>query len=175
MIKRFILGILMVCAFTSTAHAAAHSLGFAAGSTYGVGLSYSHDNEVWGIQGTALPVWDADSGGMIAAGVNVKRSLHNNGHLGVYTSLGVAGMLTRGIEEECYWNEKRGVIAVRRSETNRKNIAFGPGVGFEVLFWKNMLFRFELPIAVHYGTDSFGVTPIPNVALMYRWKISEID
>jgi len=148
-----------------------HSLGFAAGSTYGIGLSYSRDWSAWGFQVTALPVWDADNGGMLAGGLNIKRNFHSNGMVGVYGSLGVAGMLSRDVYEECDWNED--VNEDENCETieeTSQNFAAGPGVGMEFLFWKNVLFRFELPLAVRNGTDGFGITPIPNVALMYRWK-----
>jgi len=45
----------------------------------------------------------------------------------------------------------------------------GPGVGMQVTFWDNMLFRFELPLGFRYGSDGFGIMPLPNTALMYRW------
>ena len=49
------------------------------------------------------------------------------------------------------------------------NFAAGPGVGMQVIFWDNLLFRFELPLAVKWGTNGLGIIPIPNSALMYRW------
>ena len=50
-----------------------HALGFAAGSTYGIGLSYSHDWEHNGVQFTALLVWDQEEGGLVAGGINLRR------------------------------------------------------------------------------------------------------
>lgn len=148
-----------------------HSLGFAAGSTYGIGLSYSRDWDAWGFQVTALPIWDAEDGGMVAGGINVKRNFHSNGLVGVYGSFGVAGMMSKDVWEECHWNEDLNEEEnCETIEETSQNYAFGPGVGMEFLFWKNVLFRFELPLAVRNGTDGFGISPIPNAALMYRWK-----
>ena len=48
-----------------------HAVGFAAGSTYGVGLSYSYDTAKFGIQITGLPYW-SDESGLLAGGVNLK-------------------------------------------------------------------------------------------------------
>jgi len=149
--------------------AGTHSLGFAAGSTYGIGLSYSRDWDVWGFQVTALPVWDAEDGGMVAGGLNIKRNFHSNGLVGVYGSFGVAGMMSKDVYEECDWDLDQEENCETVEESSH-NYALGPGVGMEFLFWKNVLFRFELPLAVRNGTDGFGITPIPNLALMYRWK-----
>ena len=146
-----------------------HALGFAAGSTYGIGLSYSHDWEHHGIQFTALPVWDQEDGGMIAGGINFKKNFHQNHKIGVYGSFGIAGMMMRDVWEECAWvAEAEEEYCLTVTEDSR-NYAVGPGVGFEVNFWHNMLFRFELPLAVRNGTDGFGISPIPNAAIMYRW------
>ncbi len=148
-----------------------HALGFAAGSTYGVGLSYSRDWNLWGFQVTALPVWDVDEGGLLAGGLNLKRNFHSNEMVGVYGSFGLAGMVSKDTWEECDWNDETEEEENCETVTEEnKNYATGPGVGMEFLFWENVLFRFELPLAVRNGTDGFGITPIPNAALMYRWK-----
>lgn len=150
-----------------------HALGFAAGSTYGVGLSYSRDWGENGIQVTALPVW-GDENGLIAGGVNYKRNFHENGKVGLYGSLGLAGMIAKSSNTQCQWvedteNQLGGQDECETTIEYAQNVAFGPGVGMQFLFWENMLFRVELPLAIRLGTDGFGITPIPNVALMYRW------
>ena len=146
------------------------ALGFAAGSTYGIGLSYSRDQEMWGFQVTALPVWDAEDGGMIAGGVNFRRNFHSNGQVGVYGSLGIAGMMSKDVWEECDWNDETSEEENCETVTEEShNYAVGPGVGMEFVFWENALFRFELPLAVKWGTNGLGIIPIPNSALMYRW------
>ena len=153
--------------------AVSHALGFAAGSTYGIGLSYSHDWEYNGIQFTALPVWDQEDGGLIAGGINLKKNFHHNNKVGIYGSFGIAGMLMRDIWEECEWDDEinEEVNCELQTEESR-NYAVGPGVGMEFSFWENMIFRFELPLAVRNGTDGFGISPIPNAAIMYRWGAS---
>jgi len=147
-----------------------HSLGFAAGSTYGIGLSYSRDWDAWGFQVTALPVWDAEDGGLVAGGLNFKRNFHSNGQAGVYGSFGVAGMMSKDVWEEHTWDPETGEETLEIVTETSQNYAFGPGVGMEFLFWNNVLFRFELPLAIRNGTDGFGISPIPNAALMYRWE-----
>ncbi len=156
--------------FSSVAYAdSTHSLGFAAGSTYGIGLSYSYDNPTWGVQITGLPVWDESDGGRIAGGVNFKRNFHENGRVGLYGSLGMAGHLYRDIYEEYTWDPETDEETSETVIDEGLDFAAGPGVGMQVMFWDNLLFRFELPLAVKWGTNGLGIIPIPNSALMYRW------
>jgi len=146
-----------------------NSLGFAAGGTYGIGLSYSHDNDVWGYQITGLPVWDESDGGRVFGGVNLKRNFHENGKVGLYGSLGLAGGFWRDTYEECVWNEDTKSDDCEETTDEGWGAVTGPGVGMQVTFWDNMLFRFELPLGFRYGSDGFGIMPLPNTALMYRW------
>ena len=90
--------------------------------------------------------------------------------VGIYGSFGIAGMLMRDVWEDCEWDDETNeeVNCETEIEENR-NYAVGPGVGMEFSFWGNMIFRFELPLAVRNGTDGFGISPIPNAAIMYRW------
>ena len=146
-----------------------NSLGFAAGGTYGIGLSYSYDTPVWGIQVTGLPIWDQESGGQVFGGVNLKRNFHENGKLGVYGSLGVGGGFWRDIYEECDWNLETEEENCQEKTEEGWGVIVGPGVGMQAMFWQNMLVRFELPFGVRFSSEGFGISPIPNTALMYRW------
>ena len=163
------LPLLILMLIPSRAEAVSHALGFAAGSTYGIGLSYSHDWDTNGIQFTALPVWDEADGGMVAGGINLKKNFHHNHMVGVYGSFGLAGMMMRDVWDECTWVEETEEEECTTVTEDSRNYAVGPGVGLEVFFWHNMMFRFELPLAVRNGTDGFGISPIPNAAIMYRW------
>jgi hypothetical protein len=172
MIKKTLLTLAVSLAISTTAIASekSHSLGFAAGSTYGIGLSYSHDWGKSGIQVTALPYWN-DETGMLAGGVNLKRNFDENEKIGIYGSLGIATAIQKDTYVECHWDEETNTeICEDPVVTISSNFAAGPGVGMQVYFWKNAVFRFELPLAFRFGTDGFGLTPIPNVALMYRWR-----
>tara|TARA_B100000902_G_scaffold344014_1_gene349129 strand:+ start:447 stop:965 length:519 start_codon:yes stop_codon:yes gene_type:complete len=172
MLKKLLMTAITAVALSSFAHAqeSSHSLGFAAGSTYGVGLSYSHDWKKSGVQITALPYWNEDSG-MVAAGVNFKRNFDENDKIGIYGSLGVATAIQKETFTECFWDEELNEeVCEDPVVTISQNFATGPGVGMQVYFWKNAVFRFELPLAFRFGTAGFGITPIPNVALMYRWQ-----
>ena len=165
--------VLILSLFTSNeamADEPTQSLGFAAGGTYGIGLSYSYDTPVWGIQITGLPIWDEQDGGTVFGGVNLKRNFHENEKVGLYGSFGVAGGLWQDTYEECEWDKVTEEENCWEETDEGWGMAAGPGVGMQMIFWENMLFRFELPIAVKFSTDGFGISPIPNAALMYRWK-----
>tara|TARA_Y100000310_G_scaffold318774_1_gene373236 strand:+ start:444 stop:959 length:516 start_codon:yes stop_codon:yes gene_type:complete len=163
---------LMFAAFMmlpATADATKNSLGFAAGSTYGIGLSYALDFENGhGVQVTGLPYWSED-GGLVAGGINYRYTFHQNGRVGIYGSFGLAGMMSKNTYEECDWSDNGEPETCTEVVEEDFNLASGPGVGLQVFFWDNMVVRFELPLTARYGTDGFGITPIPNFALMYRW------
>ena len=169
MIKKFLIAASLMFSTAVQAEGDAHnSLGFAAGGTYGVGLSYSYDTPVWGIQVTGLPFWD-DGEGRVFGGVNVKRNFHENGKVGLYGSAGVAGGIWREEHEECNWSEQTEEDECETVVEEGWGVVSGPGVGMQMLFWDNMLFRFELPLGIKVSSEGFGVLPIPNGALMYRW------
>jgi len=172
MIKKTLASLALLTVLVSDSSAAdkSHSLGFAAGSTYGIGLSYSHDWDKNGIQVTALPYWNNDKG-MIASGINFKRNFDENGKIGIYGSFGLAASVQKETYTECRWDDvlEEEVCEPPVVEISH-NYATGPGVGMQFYFWQNGVFRFELPIAVRFGTNGFGILPIPNVALMYRWQ-----
>jgi len=171
MLKKFLVPLVASLVMTSGALAAekSHALGFAAGSTYGIGLSYSHDWSKNGVQITALPYWNND-GGMVAGGVNFKRTFDENDKIGIYGSLGIAAAVQKDSYTSTTWDDEEGDGVTTKVVTISHNYAAGPGVGMQVYFWGNGVFRFELPIAFRFGTSGFGIAPIPNVALMYRWK-----
>ena len=165
-----IVALLITCSASTANAQSTNSLGFAAGGTYGLGLSYSHDTPTWGVQLTALPFWDSEEGGQVFGGINIKRNFHENGKVGLYGSFGVAGGFWRENEFECDFIEATQTDNCREFVDEGWGIVSGPGIGMQVLFWDNMLFRFELPVAVRYSSDgTYGLSPIPNTALMYRW------
>ena len=170
MIKRF-LALALALAISSPAIAGekTHSLGFAAGSTYGLGLSYSYDWNKSGVQFTALPYWSDDSG-LVAGGINFRRVFDENSKIGIYGSLGIAAAVQKDSYTSTNWDDESGEADTEKITTITTNYAAGPGVGMQIYFWQNGVFRFELPIAFRFGDDGFGITPIPNVALMYRWS-----
>jgi len=169
MIKNF-LGIILALLISVPAWAneKSHSLGFAAGSTYGLGLSYSHDWNKNGIQVTALPYW-SDNSGLVAGGINFKRTFDENSKIGIYGSVGIATAIQKDVYTSTSWDDDSGEGVTKYIPEYSYNYATGPGVGMQLYFWQNGVFRFELPIAFRFGTDGFGITPIPNAALMYRW------
>ena len=164
-----IVGVFLYSQGASAEDTSTNSLGFAAGGTYGLGLSYSHDTPVWGVQVTALPIWDEHDGGRVFGGINLKRNFHANGKVGLYGSLGVAGGFWRENEVDCSWDNQTQTDNCIESIDEGWGVIAGPGVGMQVIFWENMMFRFELPIAFRYSPSGYGLSPIPNTALMYRW------
>ena len=174
-----IISLLFFVGLSTTANAAeeSHSLGFGFGSTYGAGLTYERAlPNGWGVQVTGLPIWSEGEGGLIAGGVNIRRNFHSNGTVGVYGSFGVAGMYAKSIEENCLWEDANDDgewnVEEENCETTEEisnNYAVGPGVGMEVTLLRNLIFKFELPLAIRNGSEGFGISPIPNAALVYRW------
>jgi len=165
---------LLTSLFLSTSEAATNSLGFAAGGTYGAGLSYSYDTEEWGIQITTLPIWDEEEGGRIFGGINLKKNFHENGKVGLYGSVGVGAGIWKDIDEDCRWvedleNPENGENICTEVIDEGWGVITGPGVGMQYMFWDNMVLRFELPFGIRTSSEGFGITPIPNAALLYRW------
>jgi hypothetical protein len=170
--KIFRISALILSIFASNesfASESTNSLGFAAGGTYGIGLSYSYDTSVWGVQVTGLPIWDQEDGGQVFGGVNFKRNFHENGIVGLYGSVGVGGGFWRDQWENCDWDSETDEENCWEEVEEGWGVIAGPGVGMQVIFMKNMLFRFELPLGARFSSEGFGISPIPNAAIMYRW------
>ena len=144
---------------------AEHAIGFSAGVTKGVGLTYRNINEATnlGVQITGIPIAAEDSG-FLSGGVSGLLLL-NMSNLGkAFVTLGAGIMHT--------WDE----------EDELTLIGIGPGIGFEFQVAPSVGLSLELPIAAIFGAEVVeeagvqkvelglrGIMPIPSVSLVHIW------
>ena len=160
-----IIGIFLVTLNPSISYAE-HSVGFAAGSTTGFGVTYRYlpdpeSNNNLGWQVTGLPVITKHVG-VISAGVTGIYLLHRGNAGLVYGSLGV-GTIYR-------WDNCGDELEDLTCKESRWGVGFGPGVGFEFRLIENFAFAIDVPLAVIFADGGFeGIYPIPNGSLVYYW------
>ena len=154
----------LILTIPATAHAE-HAVGFAAGSTRGVGATYRFlpdpgDASPWGWQVTGLPFVTRD-GGTVSAGGALIYLLHRGREAMAYASLGVGGLVTWNTcdendefcEDESHWG-----------------LGAGPGLGFELRVMDNVAWSVEIPLAVMFADNEFyGLYPVPNSSLVFYW------
>ncbi len=140
-------------------------VGFVAGSTYGVGLSYSRQNHTTGVswQVSGFPMW-LEEDRLLYGGFTLFKTLHQGHGDGLFRLF-----LSGGGAVYYSWHEDYP------EDDESLSIMFGPGVGLEL-----RLGPFDvsagLPIAMVLTDDKsnretrFEIVPyIPNVACFYRW------
>jgi hypothetical protein len=147
-----------------SAHAE-HSIGFAAGSTKGVGATYRYlpdqgSESPWGWQATGLPFVTTD-GGTVSLGGALLYRLHQGKKAMAYASLGV-GVLAM-------WDNCGDSDSFCESESHW-GAGIGPGIGFELRMLDNVGWSVEIPLALMFADNEFyGLYPVPNTALVYYW------
>ena len=133
------------------------SIGFVAGSTHGIGLTYARQNNESGIgwQVSGFPFWTKDERHLFG-GLSIFKTLHQGRKGRAFISFGVAA------------NYHRSVYSWEVDEST--NFVFGPGIGLERIYADNFTISLELPAAIIISNeDGFSILPIPNFALSYRW------
>jgi hypothetical protein len=145
---------------------AENSIGFAAGTTRGMGVTYralpdKGDESRIGWQVTGLPFVTPESG-FVSGGVAVIYVLDRGRHGLLYASLGAGGLRAWENCNEDSWDDCE--------EETHWGIGVGPGIGFELRFWDNFGLSLDVPLAFLYGDNKFqGVYPVPNTGLVYNW------
>ena len=140
------------------------SIGFVAGSTHGIGLTYARQNNESGIgwQVSGFPFWTKDERHLFG-GLSIFKTLHQGRKGRAFISFGVAVNYHRSVGMDWDWE---GVEEVDEST----NFVFGPGIGLERIYADNFTISLELPAAIIISNeDGFSILPIPNFALSYRW------
>ena len=161
--KKLLLAIIASSLFiiSPTAHAE-QSVGFAAGGTRGVGVTYRYlqDDGPWGWQVTGLPIVHPDSG-VVSLGAQVLYILNRGREVMAYASLGAGTIATW---DKCEENE------LFCKDEKHLGTGVGPGIGFELRMLDNVSFSVDIPLALLFADGEFhGLLPIPNTALMYYW------
>jgi hypothetical protein len=165
--KKLLLAILTSSLFiiAPAAHAE-HSIGFAAGSTRGVGATYRFlpdpgSESSLGWQVTGLPIVTKE-GGMISGGAAVLWLLHR-GNVGLaYASLGFGAISG--------WSTCTDEGYLHCEEESHWGMGVGPGIGFELRLVENFGFSVDVPLAILFADGEFeGIYPVPNSSLVYYW------
>ncbi len=174
--RRIALATLLVPAMLA-ADDAGHSIGFVAGPTYGLGLSYGRQNPTTGNgwQVSGFPYWSQDQR-YLFAGFTLFKTLHQGELARAFLSGGVAAFYRRSAT----WDFVGGVprekldVGTKRDKSFDEDldVVVGPGVGLEMRrrHAKNLAVSMDIPIAVFLvSNDGFAIRPFPNLALLYRW------
>lgn len=143
---------------------AEYSVGFAAGSTTGVGATFRYldDDSPWGWQVTGLPVIHPDNG-VVSLGGSALYILNRGREVAAYTSFGIGGLATW---EKC--TEEDDIFC---EDESHQGFGVGPGIGFELRMLDNVAFSVDVPLALIFADGEFhGLLPVPNAALVYYWK-----
>ena len=142
------------------------SIGFVAGSTHGIGVSYARQNgqtgHGWQVSG--FPVWTQSERHLFGA-VALFKTLNQGKKGRAFLSFGVAAHYNRSIYED-----EHGQVHISNGDDESYGLIFGPGVGLERWFAENFAVSLEIPAAIRVDSDEgFSILPIPNCALAYRW------
>ncbi len=147
---------------------AGHSVGFVAGPTYGLGLSYGRQNPTTGNgwQVSGFPYWSQEVR-YLFGGLTLFKTLHQGELARAFFSGGVAA----------FYRQSEHVEAGLRFERDQNideqlDVVAGPGVGLEIRsrHAQNVAVSMDVPIAIFLvSDDGFAIRPIPNFALLYRW------
>lgn len=164
-VKIIILSFMMVATLPAEAQAE-HSIGFAAGSTRGVGATYRYlpdpeDVSPWGWQVTGLP-FVTPGAGTVSGGGALIYILHRGDEAMAYASLGVGALV---VWENCT-DEKDSFC----KDEFHWGSGVGPGLGFELRILDNVAWSVEIPLALMFADKEFyGLYPVPNSSLVYYW------
>jgi hypothetical protein len=157
-------------------------LGFAAGATSGLGISYrKHLANKIGYQITGIG-WGNDSNLFISMGANFMKTLHATKRTRFMAIAGVSAYYRTSNEID--WSDCREVSqeewdanpnidpceGVDSSWRHGATINVGVGIGMEFMLTQNVGLALELPVVVMIGigeSSGLGIYPIPNASLIY--------
>ena len=157
-------------------------LGFAAGATSGLGISYrKHLANKIGYQITGIG-WGNDSNLFISMGANFMKTLHATKRTRFMAIAGVSAYYRTSNEID--WDQCRDVSpeeweanpnidpceGVEASWRHGATINVGVGIGMEFMLTQNVGLALELPVVVMIGigeASGLGIYPIPNASLIY--------
>ena len=148
-----------------TMASAEHAIGFAAGATKGVGLTYRNINEDTnlGVQITGIPV-AAENSGFLSGGVSALLLLNMSNKGKAFVTVGT------------------GILHSWEGDEEMTLVGIGPGIGFEFQLAPGIGLSLELPIAAIFGADVIteagvqrvelglrAIMPLPSASLVYIW------
>ena len=153
-------------------------IGFAAGATTGVGISYRrHLANKFGYQVTGI-LFGSSTSFFGSAGINVLRTLHKTKKT---RFLAIAGVSTfYSADNQIDWEKCRVAKPTDYEDPNFDPCAgvdptwqhdltvnLGIGIGMEFMVSENIGLALELPFVISVSSEDFSVYPIPNASLIY--------
>lgn len=142
---------------------AENSVGFAAGSTTGVGVTFRHldDDSPWGWQVTGLPIVHPDNG-VVSLGAKALYILNRGREVWAYVSFGAGALAV--------WDKCTEDDDLFCEDESHHGFGVGPGLGFELRMLDNVAWSVDVPLAVLFADGEFhGLLPVPNTSLVYYW------
>lgn len=145
-----------------------HMVGFTAGVTTGLGLSYRGTYDRWFGQVALMPIWRRDEGGSIFMGGQLGRVVQGSDSFYLNLALGTGFMLVE--DEQCTYPSKEPFEPVC-GRVRDTFLAAGPSVGLGKVWGEHFLTEIYLPVAVVWelGLGFHSIVPYPGISLGYRW------
>lgn len=145
-----------------------HTVGFTAGVTTGLGLTYRGTLDKWSAQIAFMPAWTRENGGNFFAGTQVGRVVQGTDSFYLNVALGAGFMLTEDDVCEVANPNSFELVCVRQRDMF---LAAGPSVGLGKIWGMHFQTEIYLPIAVVWELDEglHSIVPYPGVTLGYIW------
>jgi len=180
--KRLVVACAFLLALTTSAHAGTqkkqlHStVGFTAGATTGLGLTYRGAMDGWFGQLALMPAWNKEDGGSVFAGTQFGKRIQGDDNFYLNVAIGLGAMYSQG--EECEWvdaNPPPGEDYPNGYEDcydyENTYLAGGPSIGLGKVWGEHLHGEIYIPIAAVWklGSGLEAVVPYPGITLGYRW------
>ena len=152
------------------------TVGFTAGATTGLGLTYRVAKSNWFGQFAFMPAWNKEDGGNVFAGAQFGKRIQGDDQFYLNVAFGVGAMYSQG--EECEWveaNPPPGEEYPNEYENcyNYKDtfLAGGPSIGLGKVWGDHLHGEIYIPIATVWkvGSGLEAIVPYPGITLGYRW------
>ena len=146
-----------------------HTVGFTAGMTTGLGLTYRGTQHRWFGQVAFMPAWTKDSGGNFFGGLQLGRVLQQANTFYLNAALGSGLMITD--DEVCTYDSPDSPFVTSCERQYSKYLAAGPSIGIGKVWGDHFQLEVYLPIAVVWelGVGLDSVVPYPGVTIGYQW------
>lgn len=149
-----------------------HTVGFTAGVTTGLGLTYRGSYNKWFGQIAFMPAWTRDGGGNFFSGLQLGRVVQGTDSFYLNVALGLGFMYTE--DEVCQYPDKPDSNGQYEPSCSMKHDTFlagGPSVGLGKVWGEHFQTELYLPIAVvwQFNEGLHSVVPYPGITLGYIW------
>ena len=153
-----------------------NTVGFTAGATTGLGLTYRLAYNDWFGQLALMPLWNKEDGGRMFAGTQFGRRIQGDDQFYLNVALGLGVMYSQG--QECNWVEQPRTNINEPpigeevcNDYQNTYLAGGPSIGLGRVWGNHFHTELYIPIAAVWkvGEGLDAVVPYPGVTVGYRW------